>query len=248
MIKFAAIFLFVFSTSVFAQPYTEVVVLKSVQDTYIDSNNPTTSFGGQQYMKAHFYSGSVQSVALFRFNLGLLKNPPTSATVKLTKDTGDNTTQYKLCTTNNQWAENTVKWNYYSSINLTTPVHSSVSISGNEMSIPLAESYISGDYALVPKATSYMSFKSTASGSEPRLELTYSTTVFGDSNFDGQFNSTDLVHIFQQGKYETGAAATWTSGDWNADGFFTSADFVLAFTIGNYDGNLAATWASISGQ
>lgn len=247
MIKFAVIFLFVFSTSVFAQPYTETVVLKSVQDTYIDNDNPTTSFGGQQYMKAYF-DGSVQSVALFRFNLGLLKNPPSSATVKLTKDTGNNTDQYKLCTTNNQWAENTVKWNYYSSINLSTPVHSSVSISGSEMSIPLAESYISGDYALVPKATSNMSFKSSASGFEPRLELSYSTTVFGDSNFDGQFNSTDLVHIFQQGKYETGAAATWTSGDWNADGVFTSSDFVLAFTIGNYNGDLGAAWTAISGQ
>ncbi|MCA9200387.1 MAG: PEP-CTERM sorting domain-containing protein, partial [Planctomycetales bacterium] len=60
-------------------------------------------------------------------------------------------------------------------------------------------------------------------------------TWMGDSNLDGEFNSSDFVQVFTEGKYETGQAATWASGDWNGDGEFTSADFVVAFTDGGYE-------------
>jgi hypothetical protein len=58
----------------------------------------------------------------------------------------------------------------------------------------------------------------------------------GDSNADGIFNSSDLVLVFQAGKYEDGIAnnATFAEGDWNGDGDFTTADLVLAFQLGNY--------------
>lgn len=58
--------------------------------------------------------------------------------------------------------------------------------------------------------------------------------VIGDSNNDGVFNSTDLVLIFNAGKYETGNAATWAQGDWNNDGKFNSGDIILAFQCGSY--------------
>ncbi|MCA9213032.1 MAG: hypothetical protein KDB27_08205 [Planctomycetales bacterium] len=57
----------------------------------------------------------------------------------------------------------------------------------------------------------------------------------GDSNFDGEFNSTDFVRVFQEGKYETGQPATYVEGDWNGNGLFDSGDFVQAFQDGGYE-------------
>jgi hypothetical protein len=60
-------------------------------------------------------------------------------------------------------------------------------------------------------------------------------TYFGDSNFDGEFSSSDFVTVFVPAKYETGQAAGWTEGDWNGDGLFNSSDFVAAFTGAGYE-------------
>ncbi|MDG2383169.1 MAG: PEP-CTERM sorting domain-containing protein [Pirellulaceae bacterium] len=62
-------------------------------------------------------------------------------------------------------------------------------------------------------------------------------TYFGDSNLDGEFNSTDFVYVFQRGKYEDDAPfnATWADGDWNGDGDFNSSDFVTAFQGGGFE-------------
>ncbi len=63
------------------------------------------------------------------------------------------------------------------------------------------------------------------------------STYFGDSNLDGQFNSNDLVVVFQHAGYEDGIAgnSTWATGDWNGDADFDSGDFVAAFTEGGYE-------------
>ena len=62
-------------------------------------------------------------------------------------------------------------------------------------------------------------------------------TYFGDSNLDGEFNSSDFVFVFTAGEYEDAVAgnSTWATGDWNGDGDFTSSDFVSAFTAGGYE-------------
>ena len=62
-------------------------------------------------------------------------------------------------------------------------------------------------------------------------------TFFGDSNLDGEFNSTDFVTVFGAGQYEDGIAgnSTWETGDWNGDGDFSSSDFVTAFSSGGYE-------------
>ncbi|MCA9198780.1 MAG: pentapeptide repeat-containing protein [Planctomycetales bacterium] len=59
----------------------------------------------------------------------------------------------------------------------------------------------------------------------------------GDANLDGQFNSNDLVLVFQSSEYEDQIIgnSTWAEGDWNGDGDFTSADFVAAFQGGGYE-------------
>ncbi|MCA9216647.1 MAG: PEP-CTERM sorting domain-containing protein [Planctomycetales bacterium] len=62
-----------------------------------------------------------------------------------------------------------------------------------------------------------------------------SNTFMGDSNFDGEFNSSDFVTVFSAGKYESGQAATWAQGDWSGDGQFNSSDFVTAFAGGGYE-------------
>ena len=57
----------------------------------------------------------------------------------------------------------------------------------------------------------------------------------GDSNLDGEFNSSDFVFVFTAGKYETGEAATWGEGDWDGNQLFESTDFVAAFSAGGYE-------------
>jgi len=58
----------------------------------------------------------------------------------------------------------------------------------------------------------------------------------GDVNLDGRFNSTDLIILFQAGRFETNLRATWSSGDFNADDRFNSSDLIAAFTEGSYAG------------
>lgn len=68
----------------------------------------------------------------------------------------------------------------------------------------------------------------------------------GDADRNNQFNSTDLVTIFQAGKYETGQAADWDEGDFNHDGVFNSSDIVVALATGTYQGaNGAQDWLDI---
>ncbi len=58
----------------------------------------------------------------------------------------------------------------------------------------------------------------------------------GDANRNGIFNSSDLILVFQAGKYERGdlGPATWEEGDFNGDGRFDTEDLLLAFQRGNY--------------
>ncbi|MFC1758378.1 hypothetical protein ACFL2H_06370 [Planctomycetota bacterium] len=60
-------------------------------------------------------------------------------------------------------------------------------------------------------------------------------TFFGDSNLDGEFNSSDFVAVFVPAKYETGETASWAEGDWNGDAKFGSSDFVEAFQGAGYE-------------
>ncbi len=62
-----------------------------------------------------------------------------------------------------------------------------------------------------------------------------SNTYFGDSNLDGEFNSSDLVTVFAAGKYEVDADAGWADGDWGGDVRFDSGDLVVAFAEGGYE-------------
>jgi hypothetical protein len=62
------------------------------------------------------------------------------------------------------------------------------------------------------------------------------TTVFGDANLDGSFDSTDLVRVFQAGEYDDtrDRNSTWSTGDWTGDGEFDSSDLIVAFQTGAY--------------
>ena len=62
-------------------------------------------------------------------------------------------------------------------------------------------------------------------------------TYFGDSNLDGEFNSTDFVAVFSAGEYEDDidGNSTWAEGDWDGSGDFDSSDFVAAFQGRGYE-------------
>ena len=62
-------------------------------------------------------------------------------------------------------------------------------------------------------------------------------TYLGDSNLDGEFSSSDFVHVFSRGKYEDDIPenAGWDDGDWNGDLDFTTNDLVRAFQVGAYE-------------
>ena len=61
--------------------------------------------------------------------------------------------------------------------------------------------------------------------------------VPGDVNFDGVFDSADLVQLIQIGKYEDGIDdnSSYDEGDWNGDGDFDSVDLVELFQSGRYE-------------
>jgi hypothetical protein len=62
-------------------------------------------------------------------------------------------------------------------------------------------------------------------------------TYFGDANLDGQFNSTDMIAVFQAGQYEDMVSGNsgWSTGDWDGDGDFKTGDLVAAFQDGGYE-------------
>jgi len=62
-------------------------------------------------------------------------------------------------------------------------------------------------------------------------------TWMGDADLNGEFNSSDLVQLFEAGEYEDDVDknSTWATGDWNADLEFTSSDLVVAFEDGGYE-------------
>jgi hypothetical protein len=72
-----------------------------------------------------------------------------------------------------------------------------------------------------------------------------SVALYGDANLDGAFNSSDLVQVFQAGKYESLLDAEWGEGDWNFDGLFDSKDLVGALQQGAYLGGPAAAQKAI---
>lgn len=72
-------------------------------------------------------------------------------------------------------------------------------------------------------------------------------TYFCDANLDGQFNTADLVFVFQCGKYEDTVEdnASWGDGDWDGDKDFTSSDFVAAFQGSGYEQGPRTATASV---
>ncbi len=60
-------------------------------------------------------------------------------------------------------------------------------------------------------------------------------TWFGDANLDGQFNTNDLITVFQGGLFETESDASWGSGDWTGDKRFNTSDLIRAFQDGGFE-------------
>ena len=73
------------------------------------------------------------------------------------------------------------------------------------------------------------------------------STWFGDANLDGEFNSGDLVAVFQAGEYEDGIVgnSAWEAGDWNGDAEFDTGDLVFAFQDGGFEVGRRTAVASV---
>lgn len=76
---------------------------------------------------------------------------------------------------------------------------------------------------------------------------TLKRTYFGDSNFDLQFNTTDLLVVFQAGEYEDDLPGNsgWATGDWDGDAEFDTGDLVLAFQRNGFEQGPRSTVASV---
>ena len=83
--------------------------------------------------------------------------------------------------------------------------------------------------ALGKLASSWTGAPPTPGRSDLSIRLT------GDANEDGRFDTGDLVHAMQGGKYETAVAATFAEGDWNRDGVFDSEDLLMAAATDRFE-------------
>lgn len=68
---------------------------------------------------------------------------------------------------------------------------------------------------------------------------------YGDVNFDGKFDTSDMLIMFQAGKYETGQIAGWEDGDMDGDQLFTTNDLIVMLQEGVYEQGAAALAADI---
>lgn len=72
-----------------------------------------------------------------------------------------------------------------------------------------------------------------------------SNSWIGDANLDGEFNSSDLVAVFTQAKYEQDQDANWAQGDWTGDLRFGSSDLVAAFADAGFEQGPRAPQAEV---
>ena len=79
--------------------------------------------------------------------------------------------------------------------------------------------------------------------------LTIAWAAFGDSNLDGQVNSTDVTLINSSGKFGQGSStgSTWSQGDFNYSGGVTSTDITLLNSAGLFGTGSYRTQSASSG-
>lgn len=250
--KYLAILLLLFATPVYAaRPTVQVTdVIVPSEDTYIDQNAPTSSYGSNANVMFGYQSGKTIR-GLFKFTMPSYSSV-VSGTISFSNVSGGSFTNWTGRTDirvlgNVSWTE-TSTWN---NVGSTTWPSTSAGTASSDGVITLSD--YSGHYALGFKSgfTGNLNVRSSEASNPvnpPQLTLVYNRAAYaGDANLDGVFNSTDLVLVFQAGKYETGQAAVWATGDWNEDGVFNSSDLVLAFQEGHYaDGDMMAKWAELN--
>ncbi len=72
------------------------------------------------------------------------------------------------------------------------------------------------------------------------------STMIGDVNFDGVFDTADLTQVLQAGEYEDHVAhnSNYHEGDWTGDGEFDTQDLVLVLQLGQYESGANAEAAN----
>lgn len=116
--------------------------------------------------------------------------------------------------------------------NLTEPIHPRGDFNGDG-SVGVSDiEHLAAAIAEQPTAN----YDLDGSGQTDRDDLDYFIcevvhSEIGDVNFDGVFNSSDLVKLFQLGHYEDGIRenSSWSTGDFNGDLEFNTSDLVKLF-------------------
>ena len=72
-------------------------------------------------------------------------------------------------------------------------------------------------------------------------------TYFGDANWDGAFDTSDLIEVLQAGEFEDDIAgnSVWSTGDWDGDGDFGARDLLKALQSGSYEAFKAPAVATV---
>jgi hypothetical protein len=67
-------------------------------------------------------------------------------------------------------------------------------------------------------------------------------TTYGDANYDGKFDSADVVQLFEHAQYDDGILhnSTWATGDFSGDREFDSEDLICIFQKSVYEPNADA--------
>lgn len=252
MLKYMVLLFAVLAAPVYAaRPSATVTdVINPSEDTYIHQDNPTSSYGNNGNVMFGYQSGKTIR-GLFKFTIPA-HTSIVSGSIQFANVSGGSFSNWTgradlRALGNATWTE-TSTWN---NVGGTTWPSTSAGTATSDGVITLSD--FSGHYALGFKSgfTGNMNVRSSevTDPHPPRLTLTYTRSACaGDANLDGIFNSTDLVLVFQAGKYETGIQnADWATGDWNEDGYFNSSDLVLAFQEGCYtEGDMMAKWEELN--
>jgi VCBS repeat-containing protein len=98
--------------------------------------------------------------------------------------------------------------------------------------------------AIAATAAAVPASADTAWQSEPLPQSLFPHAVrpIGDVNGDGRFDTSDLVEVFQRGKYlvsQVTRDATWADGDWDGDGDFDDDDLLMVLATANLNSSLS---------
>lgn len=224
------------------------IVLNPASVKWYSSSNPSTIYSGSPVLCTK--SSTVTRSPIYLFDLPSLPHPIISATLELPYigSTQSGASNVRIRRMVDDWQSN---WSQVATYLGNSVPAGTITVHSGGLTCDVTDCiqlFADGttNYGLCLRNVVNSSNLKLGGIYAPKATLTIEMACAGDANLDGHFNSSDLVAVFQAGKYETMQPATWAEGDWNGDGVFDSGDLVAAFQDGCYeDGDMYAFWASL---